>query len=121
MDIRDLHNEFKANRRAAERAYYGKFLTLTGISIRTGESQYGTPVVDVSDTPGGPHLAIFVLPFDHRIEDSFRLVQSVPLGVTITVKGECRVFSEDGTVLVIKQCDILEPRVPAGHSQRKAK
>jgi hypothetical protein len=109
MDIRDLHNEFTANRRAAERAYYGKILTVNGISIRTGESQYGTPVVDVSDTPEGPHLAIFVLPFDHRIDDSFRLVRSVPLGITVTVKGECRVFSEDGTVLVFKECQILEP------------
>jgi hypothetical protein len=109
MNIRDLHNEFAADRSAAERAYYGKFLTLTGISIRTGESQYGTPVVDVSDAPGGQHLAIFVLPFDHRKAASFRRVRSVPLGVAVTVKGECRVFSEDGTVLVIKECKILEP------------
>ncbi|MBK3568357.1 MULTISPECIES: hypothetical protein [unclassified Streptomyces] len=109
MKIRDLHNEFTADRAAAERAYYGKFLTLEGISIRTGESQYGTPVVEVSDTPGGPHLAIFVLPFDDRIKESFRLVRNVPLGVTVTVKGECRVFSEDGTVLVIKECEILTP------------
>ncbi|WP_443064917.1 OB-fold protein [Streptomyces sp. NBC_00576] len=109
MKIRDLHNEFAADRAAAERAYYGKFLTLEGISIRTGESQYGTPVVEVSDVPGGPHLAIFVLPFDHRIKESFRLVRSVPLGVTVTVRGECRVFSEDGTVLVIKECELLTP------------
>lgn len=109
MKIRDLHNEFRADRAAAERAYYGKFLNLEGISIRTGKSQYGTPVVDVSDTPGGPLLAIFVLPFDHRIRESFRIVRGVPLGVPVTVKGEVRVFSEDGTVLVIKQCQILTP------------
>lgn len=109
MKIRDLHNEFTADRAAAERAYYGKFLTLEGISIRTGESQYGTPVVEVSDVPDGPLLAIFVLPFDHRIDESFELVHAVPLGVTVTVKGECRVFSEDGTTLVIKQCQLLSP------------
>ncbi|MFD4430890.1 hypothetical protein [Nocardia sp. NPDC058497] len=109
MKIRDLHNEFTADRAAAERAYYGKFLTLEGISIRTGESRFGTPVMEVSDVPDGPHLAIFVLPFDHRKKESFRLVRSVPLGVTVTVRGECRVFSEDGTVLVIKQCELLTP------------
>ncbi|MFF3890486.1 hypothetical protein [Streptomyces sp. NPDC001914] len=109
MKIRDLHDEFTADRAAAERAYYGKYLTLEGISVRTGESQYGTPVVEVSDVDGGPHIATFVLPFDHRIKESFRLVRSVPLGVTVTVKGECRVFSEDGTVLVIKDCELLTP------------
>ena len=39
MNIRDLHNEFTADRHAAERAYYGKFFTVSGISIRTGESR----------------------------------------------------------------------------------
>ena len=109
MKIRDLHNEFTADRAAAARAYYGKFLTLEGISIRTGKSRFGTPVVEVSDVEGGPLLAIFVLPFDDRIKESFRLVRGVPLGVTVTVKGECRVFSEDGTVLVIKECELLAP------------
>lgn len=109
MKIRELHNEFAADRTSAEHAYYGKFLTLEGVSIRTGKSQYGTPVVEVSDIPEGPILAIFVLPFDHQIKESFRLVRSVPLGVTVIVKGECRVFSEDGTVLVIKECKLLAP------------
>jgi hypothetical protein len=109
MKIRDLHNEFTANRAAAARAYYGKFLTLEGISIRTGKSEYGTPVVEVSDVKGGPLLGIFVLPFDYRIVKSFRLVRGVPLGVTVTVKGKCRVFSDDGTVLVIKECELLAP------------
>jgi tRNA_anti-like len=109
MKIRDLHNKFTADRTAAERAYYGKFLTLEGISIRTGKSQFGTPVVEVSDVVGGPLLAIFVLPFEDRIKESFRLVRRVPLGVTVTVKGECRVFSDDGTVLVIKECELLAP------------
>lgn len=109
IKIRDLHKEFTVNRAAAERAYYGKLLTLEGVSIRTGASEYGTPVVDVSDVAGGFHLAIFVLPFDHRLMKSFKLVRSVPLGVTVTVQGKCRVFSEDGTVLVIKQCKILAP------------
>ncbi|MFC9876175.1 OB-fold protein [Nocardia salmonicida] len=106
MNIRDLYNEFTADAAAAELAYYGKFLTLEGISIRTGESRYGTPVVEASDVPGGLQLATFVLPFDHRKEESFRLVRSVPLGVPVTVRGECRVFS---TVLVIKQCELLTP------------
>lgn len=66
-------------------------------------------MVEVSDVPGGTYLAIFVLPFDHRIKDSFRIVRSIPLGVTVTVRGECRVFSEDGTVLVIKECEVLTP------------
>jgi hypothetical protein len=109
MKIRDLHNKFTADRAAAARAYYGKFLTLEGISIRTGKSRFGTPVVEVSDVEGGPLLAIFVLPFDDRIKESFRLVRGVPLGVSVTVKGECRVFSEDGTVLVIKECELLSP------------
>lgn len=110
MNIRDLHDEFTADRATAERAYYGKFLTLEGVSIRTGESVYGTPVVEVSDVAGGRQLATFVLPFDHRIKESFKIVRSVPLGVPVTVRGECRVFSEDGTVLVIKQCEVLAPR-----------
>jgi hypothetical protein len=109
MDIRDIHDEFTANRDTAERTHYGKILTVSGISIRTGESRYGTPVVEVSDVPEGPHLATFVFPFDHRIDESFRLVRSVPLGVTVTVQAECRVFSEDGTVLVFKECELLEP------------
>ena len=110
MKIRDLHNKFTADRAAAARAYYGKLLTLEGISIRTGKSRFGTPVVEVSDVVGGPLLAIFVLPFDDDlIKESFRLVRGVPLGVTVTVKGECRVFSEDGTVLVIKECELLAP------------
>jgi len=109
MNIRDLHDEFTVDRHAAEPKYYGKFLTVEGVSIRTGKSRYGTPVVEVSDRAGGPQLATFVLPFDHRIEDSFRQVHGVPLGVTVIVTGECRVFSADGTVLVFKECELLEP------------
>ena len=96
-------------RRRRAGVLWGILPTLEGVSIRTGASEYGTPVVDVSDVAGGFHLAIFVLPFDHRLMKSFKLVRSVPLGVTVTVQGKCRVFSEDGTVLVIKQCKILAP------------
>jgi hypothetical protein len=70
---------------------------------------YSTPIVEASDAPDGEPLAIFVLPFGEHSRASFARLQTVQRGQRIRVSGECRMFSDDGNVLVFKDCSLIAP------------
>lgn len=67
-----------------------------------------TPIVERSDEPGGETLAIFVLPYDQRIDASFDRLRSVRPGQRLRVTGECRMFSDGHDVLVFKNCRLVD-------------
>jgi hypothetical protein len=106
-DVRDIHSMFIQHRETAEGTYRGKILTVEAYTLRAGESMYSTPVVEASDAPGGETLAIFVLPFGEGLRASFARLRTVRPGQRIRVSGECRMFSEDGNVLVFKDCRLI--------------
>ncbi len=103
-NVRDIHNMFIHHRETAESTYQGKVLTVEAYALTTGESMYSTPIVEASDAPDGETLAIFVLPFGKEIRASFARLRTVQPGQLVRVSGECRMFSEDGNVLVFKDC-----------------
>jgi hypothetical protein len=107
--VRDIHNMFIHYRETAKSIYQGKILTVEAFALRAGESMYFTPIVEASDVPDGETLAIFVLPFGDGIRESFAQLQTVQPGQQVRVAGECRMFSDDGDVLVFKDCRLLAP------------
>jgi len=107
--VRDIYSMFIEHRETAEGTYRGKILTVEAYALRAGESMYSTPVVEASDAPDGETLAIFVLPFGEHLRASFARLRSVRPGQRIRVSGECRMFSDDGDVLVFKDCRLIAP------------
>ncbi|HST82448.1 MAG TPA: hypothetical protein VLL08_12000 [Kineosporiaceae bacterium] len=107
--IRDIHSQFIHHRETAEGSYLGKILTVEAYVLTTGESMYSTPIVEASDAPDGETLAIFVLPFGEEVRASFARLKTVQPGQLVRVSGECRMFSDDGDVLVFKDCRLLSP------------
>ena len=108
-NVREIHSMFIRDRETAEGTYRGKILTVEAYALRARESIYSTPVVEASDTPDGEALAIFVLPFGEHARASFACLQTVQPGQRIRVSGECRMFSDDGNVLVFKDCRLIAP------------
>jgi hypothetical protein len=108
-NVRDIHSMFSQHRETAESTYRGKILTVEAYALRAGESMYSTPVVEASDEPDGETLAVFVLPFGADIRASFARLRTVQPGQRVRVSGECRMFSDDGNVLVFKDCRLLAP------------
>jgi hypothetical protein len=108
-NVREIHSMFIQDRGTAEGTYRGKILTVDAYALRAGESMYSTPIVEASDAPAGKALAIFVLPFGEHTHASFARLQSVQPGQRIRVSGECRMFSDDGSVLVFKDCRLIAP------------
>ena len=106
-DVREIHSMFIQHREAAEGTYRGKTLTVEAYALRAGESVYSTPIVEASDVPDGEKLAIFVLPFGEHARASFAHLRTVRPGQRIRVSGECRMFSDDGNVLVFKDCRLI--------------
>jgi hypothetical protein len=98
---------FTQDRETAESTYRGKILTVDEYASRAGKSMYSTPVVEAADAPDGEVLAIFVLPFGEHARASFARLQTVRPGQRIRVSGECRMFSDDGNVLVFKDCRLI--------------
>ncbi|WP_435742924.1 OB-fold protein [Microbacterium sp. PMB16] len=109
MDIDALYTAFEIDRRVAEAKYVGQIVTVEGVVLRAGESMFATPAVEVSERPDGELRAVFVLPFDRKIDESFRQLESIRRGQRIAVAGELRMVSDPGGVLVFKNCEILEP------------
>jgi hypothetical protein len=109
--IRVVHGEFLRDRRTAERKYLGKVLTVEAYALSAGASRYSTPIVEGAATADGETLAIFVLPYDGRIDASFDRLRSVQPGQRLRVSGECRMFSEGDDVLVFKDCSLLDTAV----------
>ncbi len=107
MKIRELHDAFNADQSAAEEKYLGKILRAEGVSVYTGQSRYGTPVIEVADVAGGTHIATFVLPYDKRIRESFRRLKTIRIGAVVTVSGECRLYDKHDDYIVFKQCEVL--------------
>jgi hypothetical protein len=108
MDIRELHDAFTSDGGKAEHNYLGKDVTVVAYVLSTGRSEYGTPIVMASDRPGGEALAVFVLPFDRRIDDSFARLGSFTPGQRLQVTGECRMFDDGDCVIVFKDSELLE-------------
>lgn len=108
-NVRDIHSMFSHHRETAESTYRGKILTVEAYALRAGESMYSPPVVEASDAPDGEPLAIFVLPFGEGIQASLARLRTVQPGQRVRVSGECRMFSDDGDVLVFKDCRLLGP------------
>lgn len=106
--IRVVHGEFLRDRRSAERTYLSKVLTVEAYALSAGASRYSTPVVEGAATLDGETLAVFVLPFDGRIDASFERLRSVQPGQRLRVSGECRMFSDGDDVLVFKDCRLLD-------------
>ncbi|RSM63938.1 hypothetical protein DMB66_21635 [Actinoplanes sp. ATCC 53533] len=107
--VREIHSMFIQHRETAEGTYRGKILTVDAYALSAGESVYSTPIVVASDAPDGEKLAIFVLPFGERSRASFAHLRTVQPGQRIRVSGECRMFSDDGNVLVFKDCRLIAP------------
>jgi hypothetical protein len=105
-NVRDIHSLFVHHRETAEATYRGRILTVEAYALRAGESMYSTPVVEASDVPDGETLAIFVLPFGDGTRASFTRLRTVQPGQLVRVSGECRMFSDDGNVLVFKDCHL---------------
>jgi hypothetical protein len=108
ISIKELHDAFILDRRHAERAHLGELVTVEAYALSTGSSQYSTPIVMASDTPEGDALAVFVLPFDDRIDASFARLRSVEPGQRLRVTGECRRFDDGDAVIVFKDCELVE-------------
>lgn len=106
--IQVVHDEFMRDRRSAEGKYLGKVLTVEAYALSAGASRYSTPIVEGAAEADGEPLAIFVLPYDGRIDASFDRLRSVQPGQRLRVSGECRMFSEGDDVLVFKDCSLLE-------------
>jgi hypothetical protein len=109
--IRVVHGEFLRDRRSAEGKYLGKVLTVEAYALSTGASRYSTPIVEGAANADGETLAIFVLPYDGRIDASFDRLRSVQPGQRLRVSGECRMFSDGDDVLVFKDCSLLDTAV----------
>lgn len=107
-DIRVVHDEFLRDRRSAESKYLGKVLTVEAYALSAGASRYSTPIVEGAATADGEPLAIFVLPYDGRIDASFDRLRSVQPGQRLRFSGECRMFSDGDDVLVFKNSSILD-------------
>jgi hypothetical protein len=106
--IRVVHDEFMHDRRSAEDKYRGKVLTIEAYALSAGASRYSTPIVEGAAESDGETLAIFVLPYDGRIDASFNRLRSVQPGQRLRVSGECRMFSDGDDVLIFKDRSLLD-------------
>lgn len=98
MPVKDFHQKFETDLKAAEDKYLGQTLDFHGIVVETGTSIYLTPNVRLSDQPDGQVYLICVLPrSDADKLDGFKK------GDQVTVTG--RVYrAKTGGGVVVKDC-----------------
>lgn len=106
--IRDLHDQFMADRSRAEKECYGQSVTVRAVVLKTGASEYGTPTIEASDVENGTHLVSIVLPYDDRRAESFRRLESFKAGQEIAATATCDVFADRNNVLILKNAEITE-------------